>query len=85
MELLTSRARVLVCIARNPTISYDEISEQAAVGRRGVPRIVSDLVDAGYISRARPNRRNLYTVHMDAPIADRTLRTTVGSLLRALK
>jgi DNA-binding MarR family transcriptional regulator len=83
-ELLTSRTRVLLCIARNPTISYDEISEEAEVGRRGVPRVVRDLVDAGYVSRERPNRRNRYTVHMDAPLADKTIHATVGALLRAL-
>jgi len=83
-ELLTSRTRVLLCIVRNPTISYDDISDEAEVGRRGVPRMVRDLVDAGYVSRERPNRRNRYTVHMDAPLADRTIQATVGALLRAL-
>lgn len=84
-ELLTSRARVLLCIARNPTISYDEISEEAEVGRRGVPRVVGDLVDAGYVSRERPNRRNRYTVHLDQPLTDKTIHATVGALLRALE
>ncbi len=83
-ELLASRTRVLLCIARNATISYDEVAEQAQVGRRGVPRMVGDLVDAGYISRERPNRRNHYTVQIDAPLADKTVHATVGALLRAL-
>jgi DNA-binding MarR family transcriptional regulator len=83
-DLLTSRTRVLLCIARNPTISYDEISEEAKVGRRGVPRMVGDLMAARYISRERPNRRNRYTVHMDAPLADKTIEATVGALISAL-
>jgi DNA-binding IclR family transcriptional regulator len=83
-ELLASRTRVLLCIARSPTISYDEIAEQAEVGRRGVPRMVGDLVAAGYISRERPNRRNRYTIHMDAPLTDRTIHATVGALLKTL-
>jgi DNA-binding MarR family transcriptional regulator len=84
-ELLTSRARVLLCIARNPTISYNEIAEEADIGIRGVPRMVGELVAAGYISRKRPNRRNQYTVHADAPLEDKTIHTTVGALLDALE
>lgn len=83
-NLLTSRARVLLCIARNPTISYDEIAKEASVGDRTVVRIVSDLVKAGYISRERPNRRNRYTVHLDVPLADETIDATVGTLIAAL-
>lgn len=82
--LLTSRARVLVCIARNLTISYDEIAVAAKVGRRQVPRIVGDLVAAGYISRERPDRRNCYTVHANASLDDEVISGTVGALLAAL-
>jgi DNA-binding MarR family transcriptional regulator len=82
--LLTSRARVLVCIARNPTISYDEIAEQAHVARRQVPRIIGDLVAAGCISRERPNRRNRYTVNPEARLDDDLVSGTVGAFLAAL-
>ena len=64
---LTNHAHVLVCIAHDPGIRIQDISEQVGITLRAAQGIVSDLVDAGYVSRTRVGRRNQYEVHPDLP------------------
>ena len=63
--LLTSHAHVLVEIARNPEALMKELSAAAGISERATAMIVSDLADAGYISRERVGRRNRYELHLN--------------------
>jgi len=84
-SFLTNHARVLLCIAEDPTVRLREIGDRVGVTERAAYRIVDELAAAGYISRRRSGRRNHYTVHRDRPLPDRLSRTQpLGELLAIL-
>ena len=65
---LTNHAHTLVCIARDPGLRLRDVAERVGVTERAAQRIVSDLVDAGYLDRQREGRRNFYRVRADQPL-----------------
>ena len=65
---LTNHAHSLICIARDPEIRLRDVAERVGVTERAAQRIVSDLVDAGYLERQREGRRNIYRVRPDRPM-----------------
>jgi DNA-binding Lrp family transcriptional regulator len=84
-SFLTNHARVLLCIAAEPTLRLREIGDRVGITERAVYRIVNELVDAGYLSRQRVGRRNEYIVHREWPMTDRPSRAQpIGALLRLL-
>jgi len=64
--LLTGHGHVLVEIARNPQARMRDISAVVGLTERTVQAIVADLEAAGYLTRGRVGRRNLYTVNSDS-------------------
>jgi hypothetical protein len=64
--LLTGHGHVLVEIARNPEARMRDISAVVGLTERTVQAIVADLEAAGYLTRGRIGRRNLYTVDRDS-------------------
>ena len=76
---LSNHACVLLCVAREPGIRLRDVAERVGITERAVQRIVADLEEAGYLSRAREGRRNRYEVYADRPfrhpsLADREVR-----------
>ena len=65
---LTNHGHVLVCIAQDPQVRIAEIARLVGIGERAAHRIVSDLVDGGYVERSRVGRRNVYAVRMEAAL-----------------
>lgn len=59
---LTSHARVLIMIARNPEIRLRDIAAAADITERTAQNIVTDLEEAGYLTRVRQGRRNHYMI-----------------------
>lgn len=64
---LTNHSHVLICIMQNPRIRLSEIAEMVGITERTAFAIVSDLVEAGYLSKVRHGRRNEYEVHPELP------------------
>jgi DNA-binding IclR family transcriptional regulator len=64
--LLTGHGHVLVEIARNPNARMRDIAEIVGLTERTVQAIVADLEGAGYLTRNRVGRRNLYTVNRNS-------------------
>ena len=62
-KFLTSHAQVLLCLQRSPTVRLRDIAETVGITERAAQRIVSDLVDAGYVARQREGRRNRYALN----------------------
>jgi DNA-binding transcriptional regulator PaaX len=84
-SLLTPHAHVLLCIARDPDSRVWEIAESVGISERGAHQIVADLVDAGYVKRARVGRRNRYaieekTVLEQGPVHHRKVSSIVALL-----
>jgi len=84
-RFLTNHAQVFVCVARDPGVRLREISERVGITERASHRIVTDLADAGYITRERNGRRNRYTVQSNPLLHDHLVRLKhVGDLLAIL-
>ena len=81
-SFLTNHAQVLICLAEDPDIRLREVGDAVGITERAAHRIVSDLIAAGYVSRARNGRRNRYTVQHHLPLPDPLARgQKVGDFL----
>lgn len=65
--LLTNHGRLLLLIAQQPDIRIRDLADAAGVTERTAQGIVTDLEHAGYISKQRSGRRNVYTVNRGQP------------------
>jgi hypothetical protein len=84
-SFLTNHAQVLLCIAEDPGIRLREIGDAVRITERAAYRIITELADAGYLSRERVGRRNRYTIQSDLPIPDPLAREQpIGDLLALL-
>lgn len=82
---LTNHGHVLVCVAQNPDIRISAIADLVGIGERAAHRIVSDLVEGGYLLRKKEGRRNVYSVdysrHLRHPLES---EHTIGELFDAI-
>jgi hypothetical protein len=82
---LTNHARALLCIAHDPGVRLREIATVLGITERAAFGIVTDLVEAGYVTKDKAGRRNRYHVQLDKPLPEGFLRKrTVGQLLSLL-
>ena len=65
---LTNHAHVIVCVARDPEVRMRDVAEQVGITERAAQRIVSELVEAGYLDRRREGRRNRYELNPELPL-----------------
>jgi predicted transcriptional regulator len=83
---VTKYAHVLVYIAAEPTARLRDIAETVGVTERTAAQLVSDLEQAGYLTKTRNGRRNQYEVHDELPLRHPLHRHhTVGELIRFLQ
>jgi DNA-binding transcriptional ArsR family regulator len=84
-DFLTNHAHVLVCVARDPGIRLRDIAAAVGITERAAHRIVSELVDEGYVLRERQGRRNRYQVKAKLPLRHPLVEEReVGELLGLL-
>ena len=84
-SFLTSHAQVLICVAGDPDIRLRELGDAVGLTERAAHRIVTELAEAGYVSRTRNGRRNRYSVQYQLPLPDPLARgQKVGDLLEIL-
>lgn len=82
---LSTHARVLLCVAHDPSSRLRDIGERVGITERAAHRIVDELVDAGYLTRERRGRRSHYTIVDHLPLPDPLVREQrVADLLRLL-
>jgi len=82
---LSNHGHVLICIAEDSEIRGRDIAAQVGITERAAQSIVSDLVEAGYVSRERVGRRNQYEIHPELPLRHPVENEhSVGELLVAL-
>jgi Mn-dependent DtxR family transcriptional regulator len=85
-RFVTNHAHVLEAIATDPTIRLRDIAAEVGITERTAAQIVNDLDEAGYLTRTRHGRRNLYEVHEEMPLRHpRHSHHTVGELLGFLE
>jgi predicted transcriptional regulator len=69
-RFLTNHAHVLACVAREPQMRLRDVADCVGITERAAHRIVCELEQAGYLSRRRDGRRNVYEVAADRPLDD---------------
>jgi DNA-binding MarR family transcriptional regulator len=84
-DFLTNHAHVLTCVADDPGIRLRDVAAAVGVTERAAHRIVSELVEDGYVLRERHGRRNRYQVVADRPMRHPLVQERqVGELLAVL-
>lgn len=84
-DFLTNHAHVLICIANDRGIRLRDIAAAVGITERAAHRIVSELVDEGYVLRERDGRRNRYEVVHELPLRHPLVEEQrVGDLLKVL-
>ena len=82
---LTSHARVLLLVARDPGIRLRDIAASLDITERSAFGIITDLVEAGYVVKEKDGRRNRYHVQAHLPLPEPTARErTVWEVLALL-
>jgi predicted transcriptional regulator len=85
-DFLTNHAHVLLCVAHDPGIRLRDIAASVGITERGAHKILSALVEEGYVQRERVGRRNRYTVRADLPLRHPLVQgREVGDLLQLLR
>jgi DNA-binding MarR family transcriptional regulator len=62
-RFLTNHTQVLLAIARDPDVRLRDVATQVGITERAAQRILSDLVEAGFVERERHGRRNRYLIN----------------------
>jgi DNA-binding IclR family transcriptional regulator len=82
---LTNHAQVLLCVAETPDIRLRDVAERVGITERAAQRILSELVEAGYVKTERLGRRNRYTVDRKHAMRHTAqIGHQIGALLEAL-
>jgi uncharacterized membrane protein len=84
-DFLTNHAHVLTCVAHDPGIRLRDIASAVGITERATHRILSELVEEGYVLREREGRRNRYQVVPELPLRHPLVQgREVGDLLKVL-
>jgi DNA-binding IclR family transcriptional regulator len=82
---LTNHAQVLLCVATTPDIRLRDVAERVGITERSAQRILSELVETGYVKATREGRRNHYTVDREHAMRHTAqVGVEIGALLEAL-
>ena len=82
---LTTHARVLLLVARDPGIRLRDIAASLDITERSAFGIITDLVQAGYVVKEKTGRRNRYNIQAHLPLPEPTSQErTVGEVVALL-
>jgi predicted transcriptional regulator len=85
-RFVTNHAHVLACIAADPSARLRDIATTVGITERTAGQIVSELEQAGYLTKTRTGRRNSYEVHGELPLRHPEHRHhTIAELIRFLQ
>ena len=84
-DFLTNHAHVLLCISQDSGIRLRDIAAAVGITERSAHKILSELVEEGYVLRERHGRRNRYKVKPELPLRHPLVQEReVGDLLEVL-
>lgn len=85
-SFLSNHGAILVLVGTNPRITAAQIGDQLGITERPVRRIITELETAGYLSRTRLGRSNMYVVNPNLPLPGAAMRElAVGDLLNIFR
>ena len=82
---LSNHAHVLLLLCNDPDLRMRDIAERVDITERAVQRIVSELVDEGYLNVTKEGRRNHYEPNLEAHLrhpleSGVTIRALLGAI-----
>src|ERR1700745_4500252 len=84
-SFLTNRARVLLCIARDPGMRLRDLAASLGITERSAHGIVTDLAEAGYVLKQKDGRRNRYQIQAHLPLPEAASQEpAIGAVLALL-
>ncbi len=84
-SFLTSHARVLLCIARDPGVRLREVAAGLGITERSAHAIIADLTAAGYVVKHKDGRRNRYQIQAHLPLPEpASQEPAIGDVLAVL-
>jgi DNA-binding MarR family transcriptional regulator len=84
-DFLTNHGHVLLCVFHDSGIRLRDIAAAVGITERGAHKILTELVDEGYVLRERQGRRNSYKVKLEMPLRHPLVQEReVGELLQVL-
>jgi DNA-binding transcriptional ArsR family regulator len=84
-RFITNHARILAFIDYRETVTVRQISDSLGLAEPSVRRIISELIDDGYVHKELHGRVNRYFVSKTLPLkAPECGDVTVGELLNTL-
>lgn len=84
-RFLSNHTQVLLCISQDPDARLREIAQTVEITERAAHRIVTDLIESGYVERLRVGRRNRYLVNPEVAMRHPAQHgQEVGGLLKLL-
>lgn len=84
-DFLTNHAHFLLCVSHDSGIRLRDIAAAVGTTERSAHKILSELVEEGYVQRERHGRRNRYKVKSDLHLRHPLVQEReVGDLLEAL-
>ena len=86
-QFVTNHTQVLLFVARDPDARLRDVADAVGITVGSAQRILSDLVEAGFVQRQRHGRRNRYVVDRDAPMLRHVAQEgqEIGGLLELLR
>src|SRR5690349_15578800 len=86
-QFVTNHTQVLLAVSRDPDLRLRDIADDLGITVGSAQRILSDLVDAGFVTRERHGRRNRYVVQRDSEMLRHNAQNgqQIGGLLDLLQ
>src|SRR5919204_17261 len=83
-RFVTNHAHVLQVVAAKPTARLRDIAQTVGITERTAAQIVSDLEQAGYLTKSRDGRRNQYVIDAFKQLRQPRLKGLAANQLIAL-
>jgi len=84
-SFLTNHARVLLCIAHDPSARLRDIAASLDITDRSAHGIVTDLTAAGYVVKHKDGHGNLYQIQAHLPLPEpASQEPAIGEVLALL-
>jgi DNA-binding IclR family transcriptional regulator len=64
-RFLSNHTQVLLYLRRDPDARFRDIAQHVGITERAAQRIVSDLIESGYLESERVGRRNRYRLNTE--------------------
>lgn len=82
---LSHHSHILIALDKDPDTRIEDLANILGLTPRSVVNVLTDLVDGGYLTKAKAGRRNHYRINRDAPLRHATsANRNVGDLISYL-